>query len=368
MKCLRRTGWLGRLALFGFLTASGFTASAQEKPASDSPSSGFFPFNQLGFAATNFWDGNLKGELLLRNGWIDIFDNGLPNQPETAGKAQGATFSYSHDASTGRDSWSAVGAAIYALTYTPNDPKDNNWQGMHFGGLTLAPTLAVNKVQATATNSVDHLYFALAESASWSYSKTAAPLDPKNFVLGLQERIGLVYDTDTSLRARLPGAIFELEPQLFYNFRSNPENTPFPWLSLGWNNVVGELNHGKRALLFQVRTWLHLEGGDIQESGTSWNVVKGSFLRMGPEVRGQITIPALNDLSISAEYDYLPTVSGPAGQNYFYKLNGSLPLIPVTAGTSSKPPISLSVDYSKGGLILSKQPVDLLTVGISLLY
>jgi hypothetical protein len=354
--------------------------AAQEKPAAgskpaaaatNSTSSGFLSFlDQI--AHTNASSG-WTGHLLIRNGWIDLFDNGLAgNADTTAGKAQGATFSYSHDGSSGHDSWSAVGAVGYVISSVPKYRTSD--EGLHFGGWTAAPVVAVNKVQAAATNSVDHLYFALPLSASWLYSKEEALLDPHNFVANVQLRAGFVYDTDTSFHARLPGGIFEFEPQFLWT--SGSHDSAFPWLSLGWNNFIGDLEHGKRAVKFQVRTWLHLEGGDIQESGTTWNVVKGSFLRIGPEVRGQVAIPALNGLSISAEYDYLPTVSGPAGKNYLYKFNGSLPLIgnPSSAteasGTAAKAltSLALTVDYSKGGLILSKQPVDLLTVGLSILY
>jgi hypothetical protein len=294
---------------------------------------------------------------MVRQDWTDILNSGGASVMGSAqaGNIQGATFSYSDNPSTHAETWSAVGAAIADFEYRATS-LGSGFQVVDAG---LAPIVAVDRVSngSKGTNSVDNVYFGLGQGL-------AAVQNGGAYFIGLEERAAFVYDTDTAFSASLPGGILELEPQ--YSHKTDSPNFPNP--AFGWPMGIGSLASGNSALVLQVRAWFHLEGGDIQQSGTNWNVVKGSFLRMGPEVRGQMTFPGAYNLAISGEYDFIPTVSGHSGENSLYKLGLSVPLTFLSNVSSKSPPISLAVNYTKGGLVLNKQPVNALTVGISILF
>ena len=300
---------------------------------------------------------------MVRQNWTDILDTG-GTQPK-AGNIQGATFSFSRDGIANNDAWSAVGAGILSLSYSPVTTDLSGW---HVLQAAFGPTVAINKVanSAATSNNVDHLYFAFAQGLQIVHGTKNSAYDHGAFTFGLEDRAGFVYETDTKLVGSLPGGVLELEPQLMYHSVSASTNSFMPWVALGWNNRLGSLTDGTALFLVQVRGWFHLEGGDIQRNGTSWNTVKGSFLRLGPECRVQITMPYLHNFSISAEYDYIPTVSGPKGKDYLYSIGGALPISLFGKSSSAKEPVSLTANYTKGGLILSKQVVDTFTVGLSI--
>lgn len=301
---------------------------------------------------------------MIRHDWSDILDNGA-NASLQSGNIQGATFSYSDDEVANNRTYSAVGAAIASLTWMK---QINDARGWHVLQSSIGPYAAIDRVSNSAktTNNVNNLYFGVGAGISLLHSQTNDPLESPHLI-GLEGRAAFVYETDSNFRASLPGGILELEPEYLYRLSSN-NNCFLPWIALGYNNRVGCLADGTALLLFQTRAWLHLEGGDIQQNGTNWNVVNGGFFRMGPEVRGQVSVPKLNNFSISAEYDYLCTLSGASGKNYLYTLTASIPLTPEIQGLAHSQPVSLNVSYNDGGLILSKQPVKSFTVGISVIF
>jgi hypothetical protein len=315
----------------------------------DSPSGGSTP---PAFEPESHW----HIQPMLRRDWTDVTASEDPTQDyTTAGNIQGATFSYSRDASANnsvKETWTADGAAILAFVYKPDLAS-----GFQLVKAAIAPSVTIDKIGSNIpTNDVDHLYYRLGGSALISYMPGTTYAE-SDYVLRLQMSAAFVYDTDTGHHASLPGAEFDIEPQVLLPTSSST----LPWLGLGFQNRVGASNTNLYAL-FQMRAWLHGEGGDIQQNGAKWNVIDGSFFRLGPAVRAQIALPRLKDLSLSAEYDYLPTISGKSGRNDLYKLGAAFPLYQ-TADKAKK--ISLTADYTKGGLILSKQAVDIFTIGLS---
>ncbi len=345
--------FIASLFVLGALDKS--TVFADSAPTSDDS-------NQTGF---HIKDTALYVRPMFRQSWSDILDYGSVASP--AGNIQGATFSYSDDQLSHNTTFSAQGAAILSLSYLPVIRDASGWNLMQG---EVGPTVAINRVSSSAkpTNNVDNLYFGIGGGLALLHSDTPDPLESMK-LYGFSLRSAFVYNTDSKFNASLPGAIFEVEPQfLFRLVPYGATNAPFPWIALGRNNRIGSLQDGTAKLLFQTRAWLHLEGGDIQQNGTNWNVVPGSFFRMGPEVRGQVAIPKLNNFSLSAEYDYLPTISGPSGRNYLYKLAAAIPLTPPLDSPTAKQPVSLVFNYTDGGIILNKQLVKTFTIGVSVTY
>jgi hypothetical protein len=112
---------------------------------------------------------------------------------------------------------------------------------------------------------------------------------------------------------------------------------------------------------YQLRAWLHLEGGDLEQAGANWNVVKGSFFRLGPVVQMRANAPTVGKgLSFTALYSYLPSVNGPTQHDSLLKLDLTLALYtdPVL-----KQKVSLNADYTRGGWTLrSKRLIHSLSV------
>ncbi len=137
---------------------------------------------------------------------------------------------------------------------------------------------------------------------------------------------------------------------------------------MGYRNILIEKEPNREdgsddsLMDWQLRTWVHLEGGDLQRNGAKWDTVDGSFFRVGPAVQGVINFPEfLRGFSVNGQYSYLEPISGPHGHEYYWKAGGSLTLY---QNPALKHKISLVGDYQKGGLTLSKQPVDIVTVGL----
>ena len=301
----------------------------------------------------------------LRHDWTDVLINEDPSQPESLkpitsySDIKGATFSYSRNGKNDSDNWSADGALIVPWIYRP----ELAWYRPTI--FAIAPSVTIFKVSDSAkpTNNVDHLDFRIG-----FYTKLLAR-ESDRFRGSLQVRTAFVYGSDSNLRASLPAGELDIEPQLAW-FVNNPGSSFMPdWFSIGYPTIlIGSRKDNKvdDIVDFKIRTWLHLEGGHLQQNGTNWDAVNGSFFRLGPNVQGTLDFPTfLNGFSASAQYGYLPAISGPNGETSLYTLSAALTLYKNDARHQK---ISLTSAYTKGGLTLSKQPVDTLNVGIGVIF
>jgi hypothetical protein len=299
---------------------------------------------------------------LIRHDWTDVLLNEDESQPDNNSSKKvddlvGATFSYSRNLSAGTDTWNSVGALIIPWV----------WDGIVEPGVVpdhigLAPSVSLNRISTSGPpkDEVDQVFYRFGAFVEW-YEFLPGLTD-------LQLRAAGVYGTDTSHRASMPGFEFDLEPRLLFSNSSGHEC----FYKIGYRNTLipkaplKEDGSDQSLLDYQLRLWLHVEGGDIQDVGKAFATVPGSFFRLGPTAQLRVNAPELwNGMSFSALYSYLPAQSGPTGRDSLLKLDWTLVLI---SDPTQHEKVSLNANYTRGGLNFTKQTVDTFTLGLSVLY
>ena len=313
-------------------------------------------------------EGGWKGPL-IRESWRDVVhspDSNKDDEDKSDGLKQkvtrddlvGATFSYVHDGRAHEDTWSAKGALIFP--WEKKYPLGGNFS---VDRLAFAPSVSVNRLQTNGDQSqnVDSMLFRFGAYVNLHLFDTSDALDGTHYNMEL--RAAGVYATDTSFGARLPGFEIDLEPRI--------HNKYFP---LGYRKVwfrKAALNDdGKDISIFdtQLRAWLHMEGGTVQDTDGSWDQTKGSFFRIGPVAqiqmhyaRGLLGQP----VSLTARGGYLGSVSGSHARPYYYSVTLSQDLL---KHSEKNRKIAINISYENGGLSFTKEPVDKLTIGLGVLF
>ena len=212
-------------------------------------------------------------------------------------------------------------------------------------------------------NESDELYYRLGLFAKW--------VGPRGWLDIIELRGAGVYGTDTGQEARLPAFETELEPRISW---VGINDSLRDYAKIGFKNVLlpkkPELEDrtDDSLLDYQLRVFMHMEGGDLQRAGAKWNVIEGSFFRVGPTVQLRTNAPRLmfgHPVSFTGLYSYLAPVNGRSGNNSFVNLDLNVTLVD-DAELNRK--ISLHAGLTRGGLDLTKQDVRQFTLGLSVLY
>lgn len=300
---------------------------------------------------------------LIRHDWTDVLITEDPSESSNVVKSKiddlvGATFSYGHNGKTDRDTWTTVGSLIFPWVY--DRPVEPSLFPPH---IALAPSVSVNRISTggTSTGEVDQLLFRIGAYAEW--------YEPFGHLMDLlQLRAAPVYGTSTSFNGRMPGAEADLEPSWLFNNSQGNECL----FKIGYRNTLLrkepllEDGSDQSRLDYQLRVWLHVEGGDIQDVGTSFAPVRGSFFRLGPTAQLRINFPTLyKGFSVTAQYTYLPGIVGPADHASLFSINATLAIL---ADKAQHEKVSLNAGYTNGGLDFTKQNVDTFTLGLSALF
>jgi hypothetical protein len=292
----------------------------------------------------------------IRQNWRDVLYEEDPSQDANATKVLkdlvGATFSYANDERADTTTWTAIGALIwpwehYFKSKSPWVPAV----------LALAPSISINRVETNGNPKMmaDSLIYRLGAYSQW-YA-------PGSDSVKLQVRAAGVYATDTGMEAGLPGYEVDLEP----GWQSN-------YIPLGYQHVwitkaaLLEPPTDNVVLSTQLRTWLHIEGGDVQDNGKSWDSTKGSFFRIGPTVQFQVNAPNLlfgKDASLTTLYSYLPAITGSHVHQSYFKISGVYDLVKDDVLNHK---VALTAQYERGGLNFTKEDVDTFTIGLGVLY
>ena len=249
---------------------------------------------------------------MIRQSWRDVLYTEDPSQTAnetlTIKDLVGATFSYAHDNVADFTTWSAIGAVIWPWQHDFNSHPP--WAP---DTIVLAPSASINRVGTNdpSKTASDSILFRVGSYLDWSFGTIPSSS-------GVELRAAAVYATDTQGVANAPGYEMDLEPRW---------NIPF--LRLGYTHVWIQKPPTKDPqeagppddviLATKLRVWLHTEGGDVQDNGSSWDPVTGSFFRIGPTVQFQITAPRVifgKALSLTALYSYLAAISGSDATNH----------------------------------------------------
>jgi hypothetical protein len=304
---------------------------------------------------------------LVRASWRDVLTEEDPSQgsgsqhPVTQKDVVGAKLSYAHDANGDNDTWSVMGAVIlpWELDFSGGGPTPTR--------LAIAPSYSINRVDNSGDSkkNVDSVLYRVGVYSDW--------IGPNYNALEL--RAAAVFASDTGGHAQLPGYEVDIEPR-FNN----------PVLPLGYkrilvynplydNTIPGSTDPSVPQISpsicdVSLRAWLHVEGGDVQDNGTTWDPTKGEFFRMGPTVQFQLNFPQNRlvggkDFSLNALYSYLAAIDGSAAHESYVQISAVLDLYN-DAFNNRK--VGLTAQYQYGGLNFTKENVNLLTIGLGVKF
>jgi hypothetical protein len=300
----------------------------------------------------------------IRRDWRDVLfdeDASVFSGKKTLGDLEGALFSYLHEGKANSDTWTAHAAVI--LPYTREWLTGSDFTLRRFA---LAPSVTYDRVNTSGDPAVEVdslLYRAGLYMDFYGQTRQKEPSEPI-VGYGLQVRAAGVYVTDHDHRAGLRGFEVDLEPR----FHVGAPGLGYRTILLGKEYAIRKDGSDISFLEGQLRTWLHMEGGDIEDTGPAWKAVTGSFFRLGPTVQLQLSMPTLpgdRALSLTALYSYLATVSGSDDRSNYFRATLAYDLF---RDLELNHKVSISASYEKGGLNFTKQKVDTFTIGLGVLF
>ena len=315
---------------------------------------------------------------LIRHDWRDVLYDEDPsqdgNRQKALGDLTGAQFSFARDDVASTDTWTAHGAVILPYTRAFNSGSEFTLRSFAiapsatFDRVTTngKPNLEQNTVLYRLGLYMDFLGLANPTTYTTPPQTTEEALRRANEYgppYGLQFRAAGVDVTDFDHRAELVGYEVDIEPRWL--------GKPFP---LGYRKIlltkypIKSDGSDISSLECQLRFWLHMEGGDVQDAGPAWTTAQGSFFRLGPTAQFSLKAPALpgdRTFSLTILYTYLPAISGSTSHDWFFRSTLAYDLFR-DAELNHK--IAITADYQRGGLTFTKQEVDQFTLGLSVLF
>jgi hypothetical protein len=292
----------------------------------------------------------------LRESWRDLlYEEDLSQTGNVANQAKdivGASLSYTHNGKSDTDTWKASGALIF-----PWQHSFSNGGGPIPMQMALAPSVSVHRLDTNGDpkDEVDQLLFRLGAYLDWRFN-AARPV-------GFQLRAAGVRASETGGGGRLKGYEVDVEPHW--------QNS---YLPIGYKKVlikkatIKEDQSDWSALDYTFRFWMHVEGGDVQNNGKSWDATEGNFLRYGPVLELQVNAPRLvfgHDLTLTGNYSHLHAIRGANGNETYLKATLAYTLLKDEALNHR---ILLKGEYEKGGLNFTKEDVDTFTFGLGITF
>jgi hypothetical protein len=281
---------------------------------------------------------------------------GQSDQPnKKVSDISGASFSYAWDGRKQSQNWSVQAAIIYPLIWTHGEGQNQDFTLIQYG---LVPGISLDKVTSSpsSTSNVNSLIFRNGFFGSfllpslpgwWRYAQ-------------LNVMPSATYATDTNFRLSVPGGELNLEPQIDFNKKVCLGYEVDPWTD---TNVP--VNDPKHVIFgYQVRSWLHVEGGSYEHQAPDAEIPLGDFTRIGPAIQLTLLSPKYG-VTLKGEYHYLSTIYGPKGRNYY--LNTSLE-VALWQNVKLNQQTSLKISYEDGGLDFTKQEVNNVKIGIGISF
>jgi hypothetical protein len=297
----------------------------------------------------------------IRRDWRDVIydeDQSQGSKVKALSDLEGALFSYTRNGRANTDTWNAHAALILPITYQPLDNQNGPlWR------VAAAPSVTYDRVTTNGNpkDEVDSLFYRAGLFFDIYDQADTNPI----FGYGFQARAAGVRVTNQNQHASLNGFEADLEPRFHVG-----NHGLLGYQTSLWPKTAPVRADGNDISLLdaQLRTWLHMEAGDVQDTGAVWSPVTGSFFRLGPTVQFQLSMPSLpgdRALSLTALYSYLATVSGSDDRSNYFRATLAYDLF---RDLELNHKVSISASYEKGGLNFTKQKVDTFTIGLGVLF
>lgn len=315
----------------------------------------------------------------IRRSWRDVLYDEDQSQPDRASKSlsdlEGALFSYTHDGNAETDTWNAHGAVIVPVTFSFHRGASFALRRFAFAPSVTYDRVTTNGNPAIEVNSLfyragvymDFYGVHLPKDLFAEPAKRAVEGDEEiktAFGYGLQVRASGVYVTDAVHRAEMPAFEADFEPR----FHSGQKVALGYRMNL-WPKIPARDDRNDDTILeAQIRVWLHMEGGDMQNAGPAWVSTADSFFRLGPTAQFTLSAPAFlgeRRLSLTALYSYMAAISGPSDHPEYFRATLAYDLFRNVRLNHS---VGMSLSYERGGLTFTKQEVDTLTFGLNVLF
>jgi hypothetical protein len=273
----------------------------------------------------------------------------------TVNDISGASFSYVHDAKARTDTWSAQGAVMYPVIW--NLPLVYG-RPAQFG---LVPSISLNRSSPDTATNPDSLIFRQGFYADWLLP-SKAKFERDAFRGKINVYAGGTWGTDTQFRLSLPGGDFNIEPQFLF-----PHKFAIGYLEpFNPNKTFTTLDEVQKYPSYQIRVWLHGEGGIFDRSGLNNLPQDDYFFRLGPAVQLKLVFPNfLNGLTLKGEYHFLPSLNGSHGRDNYLTTSAELA---IWKDPDLNRQVSVKLAYQNGGLDYTKQEVNNLTLGLGISF
>jgi hypothetical protein len=296
---------------------------------------------------------------LIRQSYTDVIPGEDPTVAQTANNISGALFSYTHDGKTNKDVWSTQAALI--LPFIWHNGLAVGWNPIAAG---FIPSASLDKVtgNAVASKNVDSLIFRSGLYGLWLAAgpRPGAPLDPEALRAELSVLGSFTYGTDTNFRLSLPGGDINFEPRIYFS----------KFLGVGYEiDKHGDVTNPKDIdFSYQLRGWLHAEGGVLQHEGFNQTTPQGDFFRLGPEAQLKLMFPKLllKGVTLQAEIHYLAPLTGAKGRNPYYFTTSAE--VAILKNPELNQQLGFKISYEDGSLDFTKQNVDDFKFSLSLSF
>lgn len=312
---------------------------------------------------------------LIRRYWTEAFAHEDPTQegqPQDQ-ELQGAIFSFSRDNKSKSITWTAIASVAWPYIGEIAPSGEN-----HLASYAIVPSVSLNRIAKARRDSngnqdregnTNELFYRLGAVLEW-----VSPFGAGKPLTELSFRGSAVYLTDTRHRASAPAFEFELEPK--FGFPSSRDGSSIPrWsehFKIGYRNILlgkqplREDGSDRSLLDYAVRMTFRAEGGKIQRIGSEWTATKGGFFRLGPTLSLEVNLPTvLRGLTFTGGFSHLAALEGTTRHSTRIEAGADLTLYEEAAPRRK---VGLSLKYIRGGLDFTKQDVDSLTIGLSVLY
>lgn len=277
----------------------------------------------------------------------------------------GASFSYARDFNGKDNSWAVQGALIRPFkVYENMEGASASDPPLILREAFLVPSVSLHKVTGGegTDDDVDSLIYRLGAVGRFSGVSQDA-------IREIELRGFATYATDVSHDASTIAGEFDLEPRIGGRREDAKWALGFPASLDGRPPGDGD---GNSNLHYHLRTYVHGEFGEVEDTGGNADLVEGSFFRLGPVAKFELVPSGLaralgkkqDGIKFYTSYSFLPTVSGnDNGHDFLFSAGLDWSLL-----EKDDQSVSLKVLFEKGGMEITKEEVETLTVGLGVTF